>query len=227
MAMRKLPTLFRLPLAALMLIGVSSLALSQNPSPTASPQAAAPPLSRQPVISDDTLDDFADLNRNLVMLESKIAKAKRLIAASQDPNVPASRREAFNTMVQSLIDAFADNGKVATLGQTAVEFVNKRLAEAQQDTVFPAGQKDALITRWRRLATQTEAVTTTLDTTRKELAGKLQLLQTKSDFVDQMEKLRQARAVLDAIADVTDQRQSVSQRVRDLLQGRPSDAPNM
>jgi uncharacterized protein Yka (UPF0111/DUF47 family) len=227
MAMRKLPTLFRLPLAALMLIGASSLALSQNPSPTAPPQAAAPTPSRQPVISDDTLDDFADLNRNLVMLESKIAKAKRLIAASQDPNVPASRREAFNTMVQSLIDAFADNGKVATLGQTAVEFVNKRLTEAQQDTVFPAGQKDALITRWRRLATQTEAVTTTLDATRKELAGKLQLLQTKSDFVDQMEKLRQARAVLDAIADVADQRQSVSQRVRDLLQGRPSDAPNM
>ena len=105
--------------------------------------------------------------------------------------------------------------------------MNKRLTEAQQDTVFPAGQKDALITRWRRLATQTEAVTTTLDATRKELAGKLQLLQTKSDFVDQMEKLRQARAVLDAIADVADQRQSVSQRVRDLLQGRPSDAPNM
>ena len=130
-------------------------------------------------------------------------------------------------MVQSLIDAFADGGKVAVLGQTAMEFVNKRLAEAEQDTVFPAGQKDALITRWRRLATQTEAVTTTLDATRKELAGKLQLLQTKSDFVDQMEKLRQARAVLDAIADVADQRQSVSQRVRDLLQGRPSDAPNM
>jgi hypothetical protein len=219
--MRKSRTIYRLPLAAFVLLGVSGLALSQNAAPS------APPPSRQPVISDDSLDDFADLNRNLVMLESKIAKAKRLIAASQDPDVPASRREAFQTMVAGLIDAFGNDGKVAKLGQTAVDFVHQRLAEAQQDAKFPPEQKEALITRWRRLATQTEAVATTLDTTRKDLADKLQLLQTRADFVDQMEKLRQARAVFDAIADVADQRQSVSQRVRDLLQGRPSDAPDM
>jgi hypothetical protein len=221
MAMRKLRTIFRLPLAALMLLGASGVALSQ--SPAASP---APP-SRQPVISDDSLDDFADLNRNLVMLESRIAKAKRIIAASQDPDVPASRREAFQTMVAGLLDAFADDGKVAKFGQTAADFVRQRAAEAQQDTKFPPEQKEALITRWRRLATQTEVVAATLDTTRKDLADRLRLLQSKADFVDQMEKLRQARAVLDALADVADQRQSVSQRVRDLLQGRPNDAPNM
>jgi len=218
--MRKLPKTFRLPLAALVLLGASSLALSQNPAPS-------PPPAHQPVISDDSLDDFADLDRNLVMLESKIAKAKRIIAASQDPDVPASRREAFRTLVSGLIDAFADGGEVSKLGQTAIDFVHRRLAEAQQDSNFPPEQKEALITRWRRLAMQTEAVAVTLDNTRKDLSSKLTLLQTKSDFVDQMEKLRQARAVLDAIADLADQRQSVSQRVRDLLQGRPSDAPDM
>ncbi|HXP05042.1 MAG TPA: hypothetical protein VN808_13050 [Stellaceae bacterium] len=219
--MRKLRTIFRLPLAALMLLGASGVALSQSPAPS------PPPPSRQPVISDDSLDDFADLNRNLVVLESKIAKAKRIIAASQDPDVPSSRREAFRAMVAGLIDAFADGGEVAQLGQSAADFVHKRLAEAQQDANFPPEQREALITRWRRLAMQTEAVAATLDSTRKDVADKLQLLQTKADFVDQMEKLRQGRAVLDAIADLADQRQSVSQRVRDLLQGRPNDAPNM
>jgi hypothetical protein len=105
--------------------------------------------------------------------------------------------------------------------------VHRRLADAQQDASFPPEQKEALITRWRRLAMQTEAVAATLDNTRKDLSDKLTLLQNKADFVDQMEKLRQARAVLDAMADLADQRQSVSQRVRDLLQGRPSDAPDM
>ena len=219
--MRKFPMLVRLPLAAVAMICASNLALSQSPPP------ATPGPSRQPVISDDTLDDFADLKRNLVMLESRLAKAKRIIAASQDPNLPESQRAAFRTLVASLLDAFANGGQVATLGQTAVDLVNKRLAEAQQDTSFPPEQKDALITRWRRLATQTEAVASTLDMTRKDLSEKLQLLQTKADFVDQMQKLRQARAVLDAIGDLADQRQSVSQRVRDLLQGRPSDAPGM
>ena len=219
--MRKLRTILRLPVAAFVLLGASTLALSQSPTPT------APPPSRQPVISDDSLDDFADLNRNLVILESKLAKAKRIIAASQDPDVPASRREAFRTMVAGLLGAFADGGEVSTLGQTAVDFVHRRLADAQQDASFPPEQKEALITRWRRLAMQTEAVAATLDNTRKDLSDKLTLLQNKADFVDQMEKLRQARAVLDAMADLADQRQSVSQRVRDLLQGRPSDAPGM
>lgn len=219
--MRKLPTIFRLSLAGLVLLGASSLALPQSPAPS------APTPSRQPVISDDTLDDFADLNRNLVMLESRIAKAKRIVAASQDPSVRDSKREALHTIVAGLLDAFADGGEVANLGQSAADLVHKRLAEAQQDTNFPPDQKEALVIRWRRIAVQTNSVVAALDSTRKDLADKLHLLQAKADLVDQMEKLRQARAVFDAIADLADQRQSVSQRVRDLLQGRPNDAPGM
>jgi predicted trehalose synthase len=220
MAMRKLPTIFRLPLAALALLGASSLALSQSPAPS-------PPAPRQPVISDDTLDDFAELNRNLTSLQSKIAKAKRIIAESQDPSRPANRREAFRAIVAGLLDAFADGGEVAQFGRSAVDFVHQRLADAQQDTNFPPEQKEALVTRWRRLATQTETVVASLDTTRKELGDKLELLRTKADFVDQMEKLRQARDVLDVIGDLADQRQAVSERLRDLLEGRPNDAPGM
>jgi len=216
--MRKLPKILALSLAGLALFGVTHLALSQSQPPN-------PP--RQPVISDDTLDDFADLNRNLVSLESRLAKAKRVIAASQDPNLPESQRVAFQTAVTGLLDAFADGGQVTSLSQSAVDFVHQRLAEAQRDTNFPPAQKEALIVRWQRLASQTEATVAVLENTRKDLSTKLQLLQSKADFVDQMQKLRQARAVLDALGDLADQRQSVSERVRDLLQGRPSDAPDM
>lgn len=219
--MRKLPKFFRLPLAALVLLGASGLALSQSPTPN------APPPAPQPVISDDTLNDFADLNRNLVRLQSRISKVKRLIVESKDENLPATQREAFSKTVAALIDAFADGGEVSQLGQTAVDFAHRRLTDAQQDANFPPQQKEALIARWRRLATETETTVATLDNTRKALADKLQLLQTKADFVDQMQKLRQARAVIDAIGDLADQRQAVSRRVRDLLEGRPSDAPDM
>lgn len=220
--MRKLPKILVLSLAGLTLFGVTHLALSQS-----QPPAPPPTPSRQPVISDDTLDDFAELNRNLVSLESRLAKAKRIIAASQDPNLPESQRAAFQTMVNGLLTAFADGGEVTKLSQTAVDFVHQRLAEAQRDTSFPPEQKQALVIRWQRLSTQTEATVAVLDTTRKDLGAKLQLLQSKADFVDQMQKLRQARAVLDALGDLADQRASVSGRVRDLLQGKPSDAPDM
>jgi len=218
--MRKLPKIFRLPLAALVLLSATSLALSQSPAPSPLP-------SRLPVISDDTLDDFGDLQRNLVTLEARIAKVKRLIAASQDANGPESKRAAFRTLVAGLLDAFGDGGQVSTLGQTAVDLAKQRLDEAKRDTSFPPEQKEALIIRWRRLAMQTEALAATLDGTRKDLLEKLELLQSKADFVDQMEKLRQARAVLDAVGDLADQRQSVSDRVRDLLQGRPSNGSGM
>jgi hypothetical protein len=221
MAMRKYPRLYPLPLAVLALLGASGPVPAQSPAPTA--QTA----SGQPVISDDTLDDFAELSRNLVMLQSKIAKAKRIIAESQDPDLPANQREAFGHTLSSLLDAFAEGGQVNQFEQSAVDFVHQRLEEAEHDANFPPEQKEALIVRWRRLASQTEVVAASLDTTRRELSDKLKLLRTKADFVDQMEKLRQARAVLDALGDLADQRQAVSERLRDLLKGRTNDAPGM
>jgi hypothetical protein len=220
--MPTLPKTARLPLAALLLLTASSMALSQNPAPT------APTTPSQPVISDDSVDDFSELNRNLTGLREKIGKVKSVIAKNEDPNVPASQRELFQSTVTQLLASFADDGEVAKLGKAAVEFVNKRLADAEQDTNFPPDQRTALVTRWRRIATQTETAVASLDTTRKDLAEKLALLQSRADFVDQMEKLKQARAVLDAIGDLGDQRQTVSGRIRDLLQGKPStDDPGM
>jgi lysyl-tRNA synthetase class I len=226
--MPTLPKTARLPLAALLLLTASSMALSQKPAPT---PPAPPTTPAQPVISDDSVDDFSDLNRNLANLREKIGKVRDVVAKNEDPNVPANQREQFQHSVAQLLASFADDGEVAKLGKAAVDFVNKRLADAEQDTNFPPDQRTALATRWRRIATQTETAVASLETTRKELAEKLKLLQSKADFVDQMEKLKQARAVLDAIGDLSDQRQTVTGRIRDLLQGKPSgdtgDDPNM
>ncbi len=217
--MRKRGKIVQLPLAAVVLIAASSLALSQSPTPT------TPSPSRQPVITDDTLEDFADLNRNLVSLESKIAKVKRLLADSGDR--PEAKRAAFRNTVAGLQAAFADGGDVAQLGQSILDFVRGRLDEAQRDANFPPEEKDALVTRWRRIVTQTETTVASLDVTRKSLAEKLKLLQAKEDVVDQMDKLRRTRTLLDAVGDLADQRQAISRRVRDVLEGRASDAPDM
>jgi hypothetical protein len=218
--MPKLPMTARLPLAAVLLVAASSMALSQN-----SPQNPAP--AAAPVISDDSVDDFSDLSKNLNSLREKIAKVQEVIDKNEDPNVPLSQRAAFQKTVAGLLAAFADDGEVAKFGEMAIEFANKRLAEAQQDTNFPPEQRDALVTRWHRIASQTEQAVGNLDSTRKDLADKLKVLQSRADFVDQMEKLKHARAVLDAIADLGDQRQAVSERIKDLLQGKASSDPDM
>lgn len=219
--MPRLPKIARLPLAALLLLTASSMALSQNPAPT------TPTTPSQPVISDDSVDDFSQLNKNLANLREKIAKVKSVVAKNEDPNVPANQRELFQNTVAALLASCAEDGEVAKLGKEAIAFVNKHLADAQQDTNFPPDQRTALVTRWRRVATQTETAVANLDTARKDLTEKLKLLKSRSDFVDQMEKLKQARAVLDAIGDLADQRQTVSERIRDLLQGKPSGDPDM
>ena len=99
--------------------------------------------------------------------------------------------------------------------------------EAQRDPNFPPEEKDALVTRWRRIVTQTEATVANLEVTRKSLAEKLQLLQAKEDVVDQMDKLRRTRTLLDVVGDLADQRQAISRRVRDVLEGRANIAPDM
>ena len=99
------------------------------------------------------------------------------------------------------------------LGQSAADVVQTRLAEAQQDTKFPPEQKEALVTRWRRIAVQIDAVVAnSRDHPHGSRPTKLQLLQTKADSSIRWKSCVRPRAVFDAIADVADQRQSVSQR---------------
>jgi hypothetical protein len=124
--------------------------------------------------------------------------------------------------VKALLVAFADGGQVSQIGKSALDFVHQRVTDAQQLTTLQPAQKDALIIRWGRTATQIEAAVATLDTTRKDLLEKLQLMQAKADFVDQMAELRQARSIVDAIGDLADRRQSISDRIRDLMTGKPS-----
>jgi hypothetical protein len=207
----------RLPIATFLLLSASSMAWSQSPPVSASPAA---PATAQPPISDDSLDDFAELNRNLATLAEKVSKAQTLVNAGQSGL--DDQRAEFQKSVAALLTAFADGGQVSLIGKSALDFVHQRVTDAQQLTTLQPAQKDALIIRWGRTATQIEAAVATLDTTRKDLLEKLQLMQAKADFVDQMAELRQARSIVDAIGDLADRRQSISDRIRDLMTGKPS-----
>jgi hypothetical protein len=220
--MAKLSIAVRLSLATALLVFVSGLALSQ--SQTAQNSAAPPPAptSQEPVISDDSIDDFGDLYKNLTNLREKIAHVKESIAKNEAPNVPDGGREAFQATVKELLAAFADGGEVAQFSETAKSFVEKRFEAAKQDTTLSPAQKEAVVIRWQRIKTQTENAVSNLEGARKDLTDKLRLLQARGDFLDQMEKLKQARAVLDEIGDLGDQRQAVSERVRALLTGKPA-----
>ena len=220
--MAKLPMVTRLPLAAVLSLSASSLALSQSPSTQNPPSRAEAPLSAttEPMISDDSIDDFGDLNKNLINLREKIAHVKEVIARNENPSPSDNRGEAFQATVKELLAAFADGGEVAQFGDNAKTFVEQRLEATKQDASLAPAQREALVIRWQRLMTQTESAASILDATRKDLTDKLKLLQARADFLDQMEKLKQARTVLDEIGDLGDQRQAVSERVRALLMGK-------
>jgi hypothetical protein len=222
--MPKLSTTARLPLAALLLLSASGLAVSQSQTSQDQPAQKPPPAALstlEPVISDDSIDDFGELDKNLVNLREKIAHVKDVIARNEDSNIPDNRREAFQATVKQLLTAFAYGGEVVQFGNTAKTFVEQRLEAAKQDSKLTSAQKEAVIVRWQRLKTQTEAAATTLEAARKDLTDKLQLLQARADFLDQMERLKEARTVFDEISDLGDQRQAVSERVRALLTGKP------
>ena len=214
--MAKFPKAARLALAFALLFAAPGLGLAQTPPATAPAQ--------QPVISDEALDDFGDLNSNLVTLAEKLDKAALLVKAGKSGL--GDQRAAFHKSVETLRVAFADGGEVAKLGQAALDFVHGQLAAAQKLTDLEPAQRDAVVVRWRRVAAQTEATVATLEGTRKDLLDKLQLLQAKADFVDQMAELRQARSINDALGDLGDRRQSISDRIHNLLSGTAA-APDM
>jgi len=197
--------------AALSLVAFSGNALSQSATPAAKPQ---------PAISDDSVDDFSELDKNLADLQRAIDRADRLVKEDEASMMPKEHLDAFRKTVAELLTSLSDHGEIALMGQSALNFVSQKLAEARQDTHFSPAQRQELLTRWGRLEAETRTAVQRLDAIRAELTGKLRTLQADRDFIDRLEELKQARAVIDAISDLADQRQAVSERLTDLLQSR-------
>jgi len=178
----------------------------------------------QPAGDSAAIDDFArafkTLKDSLGELPKKIEDANRLVETNADPVTAQKQLDALRAIVSQVLGLVADNGTVATLGQTAVTAARRKLTEHRQETRFTQEQKDYLAREWQRVTRETESAVADLDAARKELAELLRLIQTNEDFLKELQELHQAHQTIEVIKTLTASLRDVSYRLRDLIQNR-------
>jgi DNA repair exonuclease SbcCD ATPase subunit len=118
-----------------------------------------------------------------------------------------------------LLDAVADNGSLAMLGDKALTRARNKLRELEQDTRFKLEEKSFLIEQWRRLRDDTERANQELGSARTRFAELLRTLQTNEDFIEELVQIRQAQKVIDIIHQLTRDIRGASDQLQRLIGG--------
>jgi DNA repair exonuclease SbcCD ATPase subunit len=174
----------------------------------------------------DAISPVEDFSRELDKLKKSFGELGRKMdesakAIDEYTDVEKARKEIedLRGAVSGLLDAVADNGSLAMLGDKALTRARNKLRELEQDTRFKPEEKSFLIEQWRRLRDDTERATQELGSARTRFAELLRTLQTNEDFIEELVQIRQAQKVIDIIHQLTSDIRGASDQLQRLIGG--------
>jgi len=174
----------------------------------------------------DAITPVEDFSRELEKLKQSFGDLGKKIddstKAIDDYNDVAKTRkeiEDLRTAVAGLLDAVADNGALATLGDKALGRARDKLKELEQDNRFKPEERNFLVEQWRKLRDDTERANQELGGARTRFAELLRTLQANEDFIDELVQIRQAQKVVEVIHQLTREIRGASDQLQRLIGG--------
>jgi DNA repair exonuclease SbcCD ATPase subunit len=159
------------------------------------------------------------LKKSFGELGKKMDDSAKAIDEYTDVEKARKEIEDLRGAVSGLLDAVADNGSLAMLGDKALTRARNKLRELEQDTRFKPEERSFLIEQWRRLRDDTERATQELGSARTRFAELLRTLQTNEDFIEELVQIRQAQKVIDIIHQLTSDIRGASDQLQRLIGG--------
>jgi hypothetical protein len=175
------------------------------------PAFAAAPDAITPV--EDFSKELDKLKKSFGDLGKKIDESAKAIEGYNDVDKARKEIEELRGAVAALLDAVADNGGLATLGDKALG----RLKELEQDTRFKPEERAFLVEQWRKLRDDTERANQELGGARTRFAELLRTLQANEDFIDELVQIRQAQKVIEVIHQLTRDIRGASDQLQRLI----------
>jgi chromosome segregation ATPase len=194
-------------LALLLVIGIS-------PGPGLA-QTAQKPDGVTPV--EDFSRQLDELKKSFVDLNKRIEQSAKAIDRATDPQASRQEIAELRELVGSLLGAVADNGEVAQLGARALEHARAKQKSLAGETRFSAEQRAFLLKQWDRIARETEAATSELDSARGRFAKVLRALQTNDDYVAELMEIRQGEEALKVVRDLAKQIHEASDMLNNFI----------
>jgi DNA repair exonuclease SbcCD ATPase subunit len=181
---------------------------------------------RPALAAPDAITPVEDFSRELDKLKKsfgdlgkKIDDSAKAIDGYTDVEKARKEIEELRAAVASLLDAVADNGGLATLGDKALMRARDKLKELEQDTRFKPEERAFLVEQWRKLRDDTERANQELGGARGRFAELLRTLQANEDFIDELVQIRQAQKVIEVIHQLTRDIRGASDQLQRLIGG--------
>jgi hypothetical protein len=111
----------------------------------------------------------------------------------------------------------SDNGDIASLGQKALAFAQNKQRELQSDTRFAPADRDYLLAEWRRIVAETERATNDLAGARQEFSQLLRTVQTRSDYIEELQAINNAQKMLEVIRKLAGELRSASDLMKSFI----------
>jgi DNA repair exonuclease SbcCD ATPase subunit len=203
------------------LLFMSLALLFAVPAPSGRAFAAGDADAKRDAISpvEDFSRELDKLKKSFGELGKKMDESAKAIDEYTDVEKARKEIEDLRGAVSGLLDAVADNGSLAMLGDKALTRARNKLRELEQDTRFKPEERSFLVEQWRRLRDETERATQELGSARTRFAELLRTLQTNEDFIEELVQIRQAQKVIDIIHQLTSDIRGASDQLQRLIGG--------
>ncbi len=175
-------------------------------------------------IAQDAITPVEDFSRELDKLKQsfgdlgkKIDDSTKAIDGYSDVDRTRKEIDDLRSAVAGLLDTVADNGRLATLGDTALARAQDKLKALEQDSRFKPEERSFLVDQWRHLRDDTQHATEELAQARARFADLLRTLQANEDFIDELVQIRQAQKVIDVVRQLTRDIRGASDQLQKLI----------
>ncbi len=179
-------------------------------------QSESPPVAVSPV--EDFNKRYQDVKKHFEALGGKIKLGAKDIESLT--SAEAARREiaAMQALIAETLGMVSSNGDVAALGQKALEFARAKQRQFENDTKFTPEERQFLQKEWRRISSETENATQDLSRAREEFSELLRMVQTRGDYIGELQALNSAQKMLEVIKSLAAEIRSASEAMKSLIQ---------
>jgi hypothetical protein len=183
------------------------------------PRLALAEPQETPVIAAPTpIDEFkkqsSEVQKSLQSVLAKIDQSAKEIETLSKPETAHQQIEDLQATIADALGTVADNGPVATLGAKALKFATDKQRQFETDTEFAPEDRAMLLREWKTIRDDTERATADLAKARDEFAQLLRTVQTRGDFIAELQAINNAQRMLEVVRQLAGEIRNTSDAMK-------------
>ena len=198
-------------------IGLAALAAVPlaMPLPGLAADTDGPPAAASPV--EEFNKQLGEIKKGFESLSGKIEQGTKDIEKLTAPGSAREQIAGMQAMIADTLGAVSDNGDVAKLGQKTLDYARAKQKQLETESKYTPEERQFLLNEWRRISAETERAAQDLAEARAEFSQLLRVVQTRGDYIEELQALNNAQKMLEVIKQLAGEIRSASGAMRSFI----------